>query len=154
MGGLSLFAVAFLSAPSRSSRIKQPPGLDWFWPVAISTKSDPQMQIAAKRLAKILSGSETLWVTEQNPVCCLWLNVGPGNPPPSEPGYVIFLQALGGRIVASDSQQLNLAIDHLERVRKAEGRRVRLPWGILTSFHVTESAEDSRHGEYCRQAAF
>src|SRR5947207_2261975 len=67
----------------------------WSWPVALPKSSDKEIQTEAKRLAIILQMPETLWLADQNPGCCFWLEVKQWNPSPSEPGFIIVVQEGG-----------------------------------------------------------
>ncbi|MFN0199772.1 MAG: hypothetical protein ACKVT0_23710 [Planctomycetaceae bacterium] len=110
----------------------------WSWPVALPKTSDADIQRSAKRLATVLAMPDMLWLADSNPGCCLWLEVKQWNPNPSEPGYIVILQDGGGRVIASDAEQLNKAIDRIEGLRKVKGDRVTLPKGLFTNYQIIE----------------
>ncbi|WP_417391759.1 hypothetical protein [Gimesia sp.] len=108
----------------------------WPWPVALPTDSSAEIKTAANQLAKTLNSPLGVHQTDQNPGCTLWLEVGSWKPNPSTPGYLILIQPGGGRIIASDVQQLQLAVDQLKQKKRVRDGKTELPVGLITSYPI------------------
>lgn len=112
-------------------------------PVAYPTGSSNKVKQLATKLCRELGAGHTPIEVHDNPVCCLWLEIDHWQPDPAQGGYVIIVQQGGSKITATDDRQLELAVDHLLKLRKKEGDQVQIPVGLITSYPVVERAEDA-----------
>ncbi|QDT26655.1 hypothetical protein Enr10x_19650 [Gimesia panareensis] len=119
---------------TRQLESSEPDYTAWPWPVALPPDSSPEIKAAANRLTKSLNNPLANLQTERNPVCALWLEIGTWKPNPSTPGYLILIQPGGGRIIATDLQQLERAIEQLNQQKRIRNGMTELPIGVLTSY--------------------
>ena len=75
---------------------------------------------------------------DRNPVCCLWIEVDQWSPNPKEAAYIILLQEGGGRIIASDANQLQMAVARLMQLREGGDDRPLLPHGLITNYSIIQ----------------
>ncbi|QDT42841.1 hypothetical protein Pan241w_29300 [Gimesia alba] len=113
---------------------------NWPWPVAIPKTSSPEIISAAARLTKSLNNPLNVLQVTQNPGCALWLEVGSWKPNPSTPGYLILIQPGGGRIIASNLEQLQLAIHQLKQKTRIHDGKTELPVGVITNYSLIGKA--------------
>jgi hypothetical protein len=111
----------------------------WPWLVSFPLDSSPDARNAAERLSHVLGQRGVVWPTTVNPHCCIWLEIGEFGPNPRIPGYLVILQQGGGRIIASNVEQLDLAIARITEMRTVlDDRRVALPLGVFTNWFARE----------------
>lgn len=109
----------------------------WPWQVAVNQSSTPEVQAAASRLSKSLKSQwGSVYKTNKNPGCCLWIDVGTWTPNPGEPGYLIMIQPGGAILMATNTKQLNIAIDKLTKIKRVRGKNTLLPMGVITNYPV------------------
>lgn len=108
----------------------------WRYPIAVKKSSTPEIQAAASRLSKLFRSPLGVLKSNQNPICCFWLEVGTWTPNPGEPGYLIMIQPGGALLMATNIQQLNRAVDKLTKIKRVQGENTLLPVGVISSYPV------------------
>jgi len=128
------------SGPGRASDVSAKPSSDkeqannpeykpWYLPVAFNPAGDPSTAPLAEKLSLTLGNKPVIHVA-QNPGCCLWLEVTHWQPYPSDPGYIILIQQGGGFVLASNAEQMQLAVDRIGHAYKPD----QLPQGVMTNY--------------------
>ncbi|HVW01368.1 MAG TPA: hypothetical protein VHB77_13540, partial [Planctomycetaceae bacterium] len=132
-------AVRIPHVPVQRTAEPEPAGHWWPWLVSFPLGSRADVRNAAERLSRVLGQSGVVWPTTVNPHCCIWLEIGEFGPIPRVPGYLVILQQGGGRIIASNVEQLDLAIARITEMRTVlDDQRVALPLGVFTNWFARD----------------
>ena len=129
-----LFAAAFPSKADEENRETQ--NVAWLLPVAVPRAQASQLATKASELREVLQVQLSVLEVDENPGCCIWLEVGLWSPEPDRPGYLVIIQPGGARLIASNIEQLDAAIDAIRNVMEVDEGQVLLPVGILTNYRV------------------
>lgn len=93
---------------------------------------DGESKLLARSLSKALDSP--IMEFETNPVCCLW--VEKWAPTNSGSSFVLILQDQGGVLLYSDKKSFKEAVDWVSSQVDKNGRRERLPKGVVTNLRA------------------
>ncbi len=103
--------------------------------VAIAPSATAAQKAAAKEIAEAV-GVEGVLLAEQNPVCCIWIEVTSWTPNPGDPGYFIINQSGGSIISASNEEQLKKATEQFKKSVREGAQGLEVPVGMMTSYRI------------------
>ncbi len=133
--------VASLTSAEDAER-EEPRDTHWVWPVAYPEGSSELIKAAASKLQELLMSSfPEPMAAKKNPGCCFWIDVTNWKPNPGRDGYVVVIHQGGAQLVATNTEQLDLAVKHIGRVTRVNGGKSYVPEGLLTNYKVIDSKD-------------
>ncbi len=135
--GAVLSAIAGAKEDADSSKAKTE-YVCWGLPVACAKTGNARVAEISQKLQESLQPAIKLSEIsmKENPGCCLWLEIDPWRPNPSQDAYTIIIQPGGGRIMASDERQLEAAVQALLKASRRQEGQIELPIGLMTNYPV------------------
>lgn len=132
MKTLFIFVVLFFAYALNASDYIRP-----FPVIAIQKSAGKKVEDLASDLGKSLGISGTVMQVDQNPVCCIWIEIWNAG----TDGYMINNQQGGSVVLASNIKQLELAFEQLKKLAKKTNGEIQIPIGLITNYEIVKKTE-------------